>query len=179
MPCRRCRIVQFHCIGNHDQIDDRRAWIAAMREEFELLIDERRSIEIGGEKLCIGGVDFARRGHGDMRVPGHDAHAQALMDGFDARREGPMIALAHHPHAFDALAVRGASLTLSGHTHGGQLMLTAPESELEIGAGNLLFRYIRGVYRQGDASLFVNSGVGNWFPIRWNAPAEVVQIQLV
>jgi len=38
---------------------------------------------------------------------------------------------------------------------------------------------VRGFYRRGDAALFVNRGVGNWFPLRINAPAEIAQIQLV
>jgi predicted MPP superfamily phosphohydrolase len=89
------------------------------------------------------------------------------------------LALAHHPHAFDALADAGADLTLAGHTHGGQLMVTPPGSAYPIGGGNLLFRYIYGEYRRGDSAMYVNSGVGNWFPIRINAPAEIVQIRLV
>ena len=43
----------------------------------------------------------------------------------------------------------------------------------------MLFRYLRGFYRRGDSTLFVNSGVGNWFPVRINAPPEIVRIRLV
>ncbi|MCB9856547.1 MAG: metallophosphoesterase [Phycisphaerales bacterium] len=172
------RYGMYHCIGNHDQIDNRAEWVAAMREHFNLLIDERRSIDIGGERVTIAGLDFARRDLSELNVPSHAYHAREALLGHDPERDGPVIALAHHPHAFDALATQGVPLTLSGHTHGGQLMLTAPESHLEIGAGNLLFRYIRGFYRRPNATLFVNAGVGNWFPLRVNAPAEVVQIQL-
>lgn len=173
------RYGMYHCIGNHDQIDNRAEWVAAMREHFDLLIDQRRSIEIGGERLTIAGLDYT---HDDVARPGrpsHATHAQLALQGHDPDRDGPVICLAHHPHAFDALRQRGVPLTLSGHTHGGQLMLTPPGSALELGAGNLLFRYIRGVYERKDATLFVNAGVGNWFPLRINAPAEVVQIQLV
>lgn len=172
------RYGMYHCIGNHDQIDNRAQWIDAMREHFNLLINERRSIEIGGERLTIAGLDFARRDRSELDRSGHDIHARQTLQGHDAEREGPVIALAHHPHAFDALRSLDVPLTLAGHTHGGQLMFTNPESELEIGAGNLLFRYIRGAYQRNNASLFVNAGVGNWFPVRLNAPAEVVQLQL-
>ena len=88
------------------------------------------------------------------------------------------LALVHHPHAFDALADAGADLTLAGHTHGGQLMLTPQGFPHPVGGG-LLFRYIWGEYRRGDAALYVTSGAGNWFPVRINAPAEIVQIRLV
>ena len=90
-----------------------------------------------------------------------------------------MIALAHHPHTWDCLADAVIPLTLSGHTHGGQIMLTPAGDPREIGVGQILFRYNRGFYRRNGTTLFVNSGVGNWFPLRFNAPAEIVQIQLV
>jgi predicted MPP superfamily phosphohydrolase len=83
------------------------------------------------------------------------------------------ILLAHHPHAFDRAADYGIPLTLAGHTHGGQLNLTD-----EIGVGKAMFKYVSGLYRQRDSALVVSNGVGNWFPIRINAPAELVHITL-
>ena len=83
------------------------------------------------------------------------------------------ILMAHHPHAFDAAAAAGLPLTLSGHTHGGQLMLGD-----DLGAGPLFFRYWSGVYRRGASQLVVSNGVGNWFPLRINAPAEIVHLTL-
>jgi predicted MPP superfamily phosphohydrolase len=47
-----------------------------------------------------------------------------------------------------------------------------------VGVGPLRFRYWSGTYRRGDARLFVNNGVGNWFPLRVNAPAEIVKLTL-
>ncbi len=106
-------------------------------------------------------------------MPGHDGHWPArIPDVFT-------IALTHHPHAFDPLAAMGVDLTLAGHTHGGQLMLTPPGFPYPIGAGNLLFHYIYGKYRQGRSAMYVTSGAGNWFPLRINAPAEIVQIRLI
>jgi len=83
------------------------------------------------------------------------------------------ILLAHHPHAFDRAAAAGLPLVLSGHTHGGQLMLTK-----NIGVGPLRFRYWSGIYEKPGSKLFVNNGVGNWFPLRINAPAEIVKLTL-
>lgn len=75
-------------------------------------------------------------------------------------------------------------------------MLTPPGWP-EMGAGKLFFRYVRGFYsatgdrciaqplprrqilRSEHPLLFVNSGIGNWFPYRINAPPEIVQLQLV
>lgn len=169
----------YQCIGNHDEIDDRDAFVREMRRRFTLLLNERRTLTIGGERLSLAGLDFSRGESSQGRRRGHSGDAAAALAGYDADREGPVIALAHHPHAFDALAARGVPLTLSGHTHGGQIMLTRPDSGLDAGAGRILFRYVRGWYETNGCRLFVNSGVGNWFPLRIHAPAEVVQIQLI
>ena len=134
----------------------------------------------GGEKITIAGLDFAGSDEPTgRRRRGNLANAQKTFEGFDESTHGPVIALAHHPHTWDVLARMGVPLTLSGHTHGGQLMLTSPGERPDIGIGRILFRYTRGFYHNGPSSLFVNSGVGNWFPLRIHAPAEVVQIRLV
>ncbi len=170
----------FFCLGNHDLIDNREAFVNEMLTKgFDLLIDERRRLEIGGERITVAGLDWSRRDSG------HSACARAALAGHDPEKDGPCIALAHHPHAFDALADAGVPLTLSGHTHGGQLMLRAPHADgrgdpdRDVGVGRMLFRYLRGFYHREGKALFVNSGVGNWFPIRLNAPAEIVQLRLV
>jgi len=168
----------FACIGNHDEIDNRVDFIAGVREHFPLLINDRRSLKIGGEHLTIAGLDYDRDDSPSRHRAGNIRNIDMMLSGYESSQEGPMIALAHHPHAFDRLIERDVPLTLSGHTHGGQLMLTPPGSRLELGAGSLLFRYIRGFYQHGDRTLFVNSGVGNWFPLRIHAPAEIVQIRL-
>lgn len=168
----------FICIGNHDEIDSRAEYIRAVGPRFPLLVNEFRTLRLGGERLTIGGLDYSGSEEPSSRRAGHNADAAALLSRYDPERDGPMIALAHHPHAFDVLAAKGIPLTLSGHTHGGQLMLSSPDSRPDIGIGRLLFRYTRGFYYQNNAALFVNSGVGNWFPLRVHAPAEVVQIQL-
>jgi hypothetical protein len=81
--------------------------------------------------------------------------------------------MTHHPHGFDAAVRHGLPLTLAGHTHGGQLMLTD-----HIGAGPLMFRYWSGPYEKGGHHLIVSNGVGNWFPLRTHAPAELIHLTL-
>ncbi|MEK6642734.1 MAG: metallophosphoesterase [Planctomycetota bacterium] len=169
----------FTCIGNHDEIDDRDAFITAMRERLPLLIDQCHPLTIGGERITLAGLDWARNDRAIGPRAGHAEHVQSMLRLHDPNADGPIIALAHHPHAWDALADAGIPLTLSGHTHGGQIMLTPPNTRPDIGCGQALFRYIRGFYEKPGSTLFVNRGVGNWFPLRINSPAEIVQIQLV
>ena len=82
------------------------------------------------------------------------------------------ILMAHHPHAFDPAAAAGIPLTLAGHTHGGQVIIGG------LSPAALIYRYWSGLYRKGDSFCFVSNGVGNWFPLRLGATAEVVHLTL-
>ena len=158
------------CEGNHD--------LFAGREEFErrvrgggvsLLVNESAILELRGHQVQILGLRWVGRGAGHGAVVAEELdHLLPLRD-----PEAFTILLAHHPHAFDRAAAAGIPLTLSGHTHGGQLMLTR-----NIGAGPLLFKYWSGLYRKGPSALAVSNGVGNWFPLRINAPAEILHLTL-
>jgi predicted MPP superfamily phosphohydrolase len=71
---------------------------------------------------------------------------------------------------------RAPFLCSAGHTHGGQLMLSET-----LGCGPLLFRYWSGLYRKPErngASQIVSNGVGNWFPLRTGAQAEILDLTL-
>jgi len=107
-----------------------------------------------------------RRGDAAIDASMHELLQQRQPDAFP-------ILMAHHPHAFDPAAAAGIPLTLSGHTHGGQLMLSK-----NLGCGPMMFRYWSGLYEKGDNKLIVANGVGNWFPLRINAPAEIAHITL-
>lgn len=170
----------FLSIGNHDMIDSRTEFVRYTREHLPLLINEQCTLDIGGERITIAGLDYANRNvsTSDNRRSDMD-NALEMLIGYDALRDGPVIGLAHHPHAWDVLGPMGIPLTLSGHTHGGQIMFNPPGSASDLGIGPMLFRYLRGFYHRPGETLFVNSGVGNWFPLRIHAPAEVVQLRLV
>jgi hypothetical protein len=81
--------------------------------------------------------------------------------------------MAHHPHSWDMAADCGIPLVISGHTHGGQIMLTR-----QIGLGRIRFKYLSGLYTRPGSQLIVSNGVGNWFPLRIGAPAEILRITL-
>jgi predicted MPP superfamily phosphohydrolase len=172
------RCGRFMVIGNHDLLDSPKEALAYLeRHEPYFLVDRTVPLLIDGETIQITGLFWSRYDGPAGRDPGHVGRVKTALSTADPQR--CTIALAHHPHAFDPLADRGVALTLAGHTHGGQLMLTPPGSRTPIGGGSLLFRYIWGEYRRGDSVLQVSAGVGNWFPVRINAPAEIVQIQLI
>lgn len=158
------RVVMIE--GNHDLFDGRDRFTNAVQNHgVSLLLDESRTLRVRDHPVQLLGI----RWHG--RSGGIEAHVDRVAELRDP--EAFPILLAHHPHAFDRAAKHEIPLTLAGHTHGGQLMATS-----SIGAGPMLFKYVSGLYRQENSSLVVSNGVGNWFPLRTNAPAEVVHVIL-
>lgn len=160
----------FSCEGNHDLFQSRLGFEQGLRSAgVPLLINESAMVRIKGQDVQILGLRWGGwDGRRDAMV------ATNMVDVVGLGRAGAFpILLAHHPHAFDYAADAGNPLTLSGHTHGGQLMLTS-----RIGPGPLMFKYWSGLYRAGRSALVVSNGVGNWFPLRVNAPAEIVKITL-
>jgi uncharacterized protein len=152
--------------GNHDLFDGRDAFAGGLREaDYSLLLNEAATIRLRGAPVQIMGVMWHGR---SGSIEEHVAKVGRLRD-----PQAFPILLAHHPHSFDHAAALGIPLTLAGHTHGGQLMLTD-----DIGAGPAIFKYWSGVYEQGASRLVVSNGVGNWFPVRTNAPAEILHITL-
>jgi predicted MPP superfamily phosphohydrolase len=175
--------------GNHDGMNGADRFEGQVRDAgLPLLLDETKTINLPGRTTPIQmlgvswgelkrGSDLGRIGrearrmyrkHSDART------AESIQHLVAQRQKGAFpILLAHHPHAFDPAAAAGFPLILSGHTHGGQLMLTK-----NIGVGPMRFRYWSGIYEKPASRLFVNNGVGNWFPLRINAPPEIVRLTL-
>jgi predicted MPP superfamily phosphohydrolase len=157
--------------GNHD--------LAVDGGEFErrvkaagvpLLLDESAVAHVRGHPVQIFGLRWLD-GSGGQRdqvtaLQVRDVLKQRQPDAFP-------ILLAHHPHAFDAAVNAGLPLTFAGHTHGGQFMLDSQH-----GLGPVLFRYWSGHYARGRSQMIISNGIGNWLPIRINAPAEIVHITL-
>lgn len=161
--------------GNHDLFPGREAFESNVKGSgIPLLVNETEQLTVRGHPIQLlgqrwGGPAFRRReGNDDATIAASFEELLPLRD-----PEAFPILLAHHPHAFDPAAAAQIPLTLSGHTHGGQLMLNA-----ETGFGPLMFRYWSGHYTKGDSHLIVSNGVGNWFPLRTRAPAEVIHLTL-
>tara|TARA_B100001121_G_scaffold210045_1_gene183925 strand:- start:13186 stop:13977 length:792 start_codon:yes stop_codon:yes gene_type:complete len=146
-------------LGNHDELDDPdRLRNIATASGITVLDDSTIRVVRNGDELTVGGIEWART-------------PQACRSRLD-RTVGPDgvdLLLSHNPKAFDHAGELGIPLVLSGHTHGGQIARKdRPDANLAIA-----HRRSAGLYEHGDSRLFVTVGVGAWFPIRMNCPAEV------
>ena len=174
MNALRARHGVFACIGNHDLIEDGAAFVRQTRAAgMPLLLNETADLQVRGERLQILGLRWGSGAGGPRpREHGDGAIERSMTELLAMRKAGAFpILLAHHPHAFDF--AKEVPLTLAGHTHGGQIMFSE-----NVGPGSWLFRYWSGLYERDDRALVVSNGVGNWFPLRIGAPAEIVHLTL-
>jgi predicted MPP superfamily phosphohydrolase len=89
--------------------------------------------------------------------------------------DAPAILLAHEPDIFPQVPDRVA-LTLSGHTHGGQVRLFGYSPLVPSRFGN---RFAYGHVREGARDLVVSGGLGcSILPVRFGVPPEITVIEL-
>jgi hypothetical protein len=152
--------------GNHDHFwgQDLGLWSAFLTElGVQVLLNRGVRITHRGAEFWLAGVDDLTEGDPDLR--------QALQG---SRPDEPLILLSHHPDFFYEAAQVGVDLTISGHTHGGQIHVRgrSPVVHSEFG-------YLRGLFTDGPSRLYVGRGVGvSVLPVRIGAPPEVPIIRL-
>lgn len=89
--------------------------------------------------------------------------------------DAPVIMLAHEPDIFAEMPER-VTLTISGHTHGGQVNLIGYRPIVPSKFGS---RYVYGHIVEGGRDLVVSAGLGvSGFPVRFGVPPEIVVIEL-
>ena len=149
----------FAVLGNHD--DDRDMPAALTARGFTVLKDQRTQLTIRNETLTLAGIRFwTRRAENIARIV--------------KGAEGTVLLLAHDPRRLVEAANLKVPAVLSGHTHGGQIVLPG------VGAiARRSFPVWSGLGKQGNTSIFVSRGVGTiYVPVRINCPPEVALLTL-
>ena len=157
----------YACMGNHDYFTEGEAVATGLAAAgLKVLRNEGLEIARDGARIFLAGVDDTWTGRDDL--------ARALA----ARPAGtPTVLLAHDPVLFPDAAARGVDLTISGHTHGGQLGV--PFFAKRWNLARVMTRFTSGVYRAGPATLFVSHGLGTTgVPIRLLVPPEIAVLTL-
>lgn len=158
-PLAHASLGSFAVLGNHD--DDRIVPAALTAKGFEVLRDQRTRQTIRGVDVDIAGLRYWTRRPPDV--------SRVL-----AGRGATTLLLAHDPRRLREAAGLGVQLVLSGHTHGGQVVLPW------LGAvAARRFPVIAGEATDGNCTLFVSRGVGTVVaPVRINCPPEVSVLTL-
>lgn len=163
----RPKDLSLAVLGNHDHWADAEKISSVLHAAGIMeLKNDIHSIIRGQSELFLAGVD-------DVMV-GKD-RLDMVVDKLPPKQTA--VLLAHEPD----FAIKSAStnqffLQLSGHSHGGQLVLPGFGPLIR---GPYFYNYPRGKYQVGDMILYTNSGIGtNTIWTRWNCPPEVAVITL-
>jgi len=149
-------------------------WIAGV-SDYAARVPELRPDFAAALRECSScGADIPVRAP-VTKLPSGDEFTGARA-GMPAPHERLMpIAVAHQPRAFADARRLGIPLTLCAHSHGGQCGFRP----LRWSLAGLFLPYHMGLYRSGDAQLFVHTGAGYWLlPWRLGITPEVVLIEL-
>lgn len=159
----------FAVLGNHDRWTDPRACVEEFRKkEIKVLLNERAVIERAGQELSLIGVDDYWTGVPSIPPLGARAPGQEVR-----------ILLAHNPDYISELLrtkLPDLDLSLSGHTHGGQVKLPLMGS-IHYNIEDLRFR--EGFYRDKLLTSYTSRGIGVVeIPFRLNCPPEITLLTL-
>jgi len=169
----------FSVLGNHDYsmyVDATQQEKVSMEQElinrergygWSLLLNSHRVVRRGSDSIVIAGEE------NDGKIPfPQRADLAKTLKGVSPRSFVAL--LQHDPSAWRKCILPKSSvqLTLSGHTHGGQVNLFGLRPTCIVNAEDA------GLYRSGDRFLYVSTGVGGLVPFRLGVPPEIVVIEL-
>ncbi|MES2797549.1 MAG: metallophosphoesterase [Bacteroidota bacterium] len=178
----------FSTLGNHDYGDYVQWPTEAAKKQnlkdlahshkvmgYDLLMDENRTVDLGGEKLSIIGVQnisgqnrFRSYGNLEKAVKGTEESSVKLL-------------LSHDPTHWDKevnTKHKDIDVMFSGHTHGTQFGITI--AGVTYSPAQWAYKQWAGLYEQGDQKLYVNRGYGYiGYPGRIGMPPEITVFELV
>jgi predicted MPP superfamily phosphohydrolase len=168
----KCRQL-YAVLGNHDVTVGEEEITAALHANgVTVLNNAHLPIERDGSRIWLAGLDDPVNGRPDPEW--------AIPPSIRNIANEPIILMCHAPDYVDDLLAypsgRAVGLMLSGHTHGGQVLLPL------LGAVDLPplgKKYVEGWFRFGSTQLYVNRGIGTvGVPFRLACPPEITLLTL-
>ena len=158
---------RFAVLGNHDHLVDAKLTHRALaRHGFTDLTNTGVWLEREGARLRLCGVDDFRCGH-PLLPP-----ALGDMTAGDAA-----VLLSHNPDFVEGIRDPRVDFVLSGHTHGGQVVL--PFVGALVTSSWYKQKYLQGLRQGPSARVFVTRGLGTTgLPVRVSCPPEIVLVTL-
>ena len=180
-------------LGNHDNISlgGRHTILRSLQQAGICTLWNDIAYPLGDDLPVVGLADFWSR---------EFCAAHRLLKALPSSQ--PRLVLSHNPDSAEVLARWRADLQLSGHTHGGQIVLPGigpvaaiiQALQLSVLSGlpvDLPYRkrkylkvvrhweWVSGLHRVGANQLYVNRGLGSYAPGRLGCPPEVTVLELV
>jgi predicted MPP superfamily phosphohydrolase len=158
----------YGCLGNHEVYAGIEGYVTerGLRMAMRFLRLESAPLNFGSGAINLAGVDYQTK-----RYP--------YLIGADVLVKSGVcnILLSHNPDVFPVAARMGYDLTISGHTHGGQVRVEILREDLNI--ARFFTPFVDGLYRRPNSSVFVTRGIGTIvLPARLGSPPEVALLTL-
>ena len=178
----------YATLGNHDYFSDENYIAEAVANEspIKMLRNASEMISINNKFLCVHGLE-------DTRASGAVYDPVILNNFYTTLKKSedlaaskgqniyttPQIMLCHKPYFFDEMSQYFKGLIVSGHTHGGQIVI-AELGKLNVSIAGMVSKYLKGLYEKNGSKLYITRGIGTvGLPIRLNCPPEITKITLV
>ena len=180
----------YGCLGNHDSYfpNTKKQLITALKAVDVTILLNEVSYPLGEQIALVGLADFWTK----------DFKPSKVLPRIEPQL--PRIVLSHNPDTATILAKYRVDLQLSGHTHGGQVVIpgygAAPAllQDIRKNTPKFISQYIpylrncsqvvknwqwsEGWHQIGNNQLYVNRGLGTYFPGRFLCPPEITVITL-
>jgi uncharacterized protein len=179
-------------LGNHDNLrpEGRQTIVRSLQQAGITALWNEVAYPLGDDLPVVGLADFWSR----------DFYPAPVLSPLPPSL--PRLVLSHNPDTAEHLASWRVDLQLSGHTHGGQIVLPGlgPAPAITQGLRQALaawlpvdvpylsrkchkavhhWEWASGLHKIGQNQLYVNRGLGTYEPGRWRCPPEVTLMELV
>jgi predicted MPP superfamily phosphohydrolase len=136
----------YYCIGNHEKYED-----------FEDIMQRLKNLGVNvlRDEAMMHRHDVQMIGIDDMEDP---LQVEKQLKHIQLDEDAFKVLLYHRPRGLEAACEHQIELTLSGHTHNGQIF----PFNLMVGR---VFNRIKGMYQLGEARQYVSQGTGTWGPV--------------
>ncbi|MBQ8296293.1 MAG: metallophosphoesterase [Ruminococcus sp.] len=163
--------------GNHEtdfSPERRAAFIRAVKDSGTVLLEnETVQLEINGRTLNLSGIELEKtvykknNSYRKLDVPDIEEFNEKL----GKKPDGETVLLVHNPLFAELYAQWGADYAVTGHVHGGAVMIPFTGVGLLSPERKLLPKYSKGIYTVGKTKLLLSGGLGKF---RLFNPPEIV-----
>jgi len=170
------RMGNFAVLGNHEFYAGVSRSLSALEEaHIHVLRNQWHTYEDGCVRVHIGGIDDPIKNW----LTGTSFPKFSYLMKIVPREPGMKLLLSHRPTILPEASKAEIDLVLSGHTHGGQIILPSISQRRGISVARLVSQFTHGWYHMGNTTMYLNRGVGLTFvPWRINCPPEIAVFRL-
>lgn len=178
----------YYAMGNHElkwERDNVQSLMFPLEEAGATVLNQDFcDIDINGQEIRIGGLYSYSLSLSNLNMDNVGSTNVQIYNFLSEYQDTDAfkLLLSHRPAAFamgDASKMWDIDLVVSGHLHGGQIVLSF-WGGVSGGEQGLFPTYVHGLYEKDKVNLLITSGLGSKIPgvLRWNNPPEIVVLEI-